>query len=37
MMGKVMIALGYAVLMADAAALAFLMAAWIRDRRNRHG
>ena len=37
MVNKVVIALGYAVLVADAAALAFLMSAWIRDRGNRHG
>lgn len=37
MMGKVMITLGYVVLTVDAAALAFLMSAWIRDRRNRNG
>lgn len=37
MMNKVVTALGFAVLVADAAALAFLMSAWIRDRRNRNG
>lgn len=37
MMNKVVTALGFAVMVADAAALAFLMSAWIRDRRDQHG
>ena len=37
MINRIFVILGYAVLAADAAALAFLMASWIRDRRNAYG
>ena len=37
MVAKTMEALGYALLVIEAAALAFLIAAWIRDQRNANG
>ena len=36
-MNKIITAIGQIILLVEATALAFLMAAWIRDRRDRDG
>lgn len=36
-MNKIIHTIGWVLMVVEAAALAFLMAAWVRDRRNRDG